>query len=81
MKMAVKKMDWEMLERRIRAALRLFYKGQRTASETVEKVDSILGEETGRGWESAFEVDRLVQRMMTHSSTITITHTAKLASS
>lgn len=50
------KMDWLKLESRIRNVLYDFYvKGNLTAKETVDRIDDIVGEETGRGFAKDLE--------------------------
>ena len=43
--------DWLRLESRIRAAFRLYSKGEFSAWDTLQGISGALGEETGRGFE------------------------------
>lgn len=45
------KTDWLRIEDRIRNHLQDYTRELVSAEDTVRKIDSVLGEETGRGWE------------------------------
>lgn len=42
------KTNWISIERRIRAILRMFYRGQMLANEAIKKIDEVLAEETNK---------------------------------
>ena len=48
-------MDWLSLETRVRSALRDYYSNKVSAEIAIEVIDTVIGEETLRGFESDFD--------------------------